>query len=99
MPRAKVIPLHRAASAPEGIAMTLGLSRRSEVGDGAAAALAEPEAEAGEEDRAHGELQRDGSMCGREEGFERARDDGHGDGAGDELHAFRAAEGDGVPTA
>lgn len=62
-------------------------------------AFAKPEAERGEEQCADRELQRDGGVSGGEEGFERARDDEHGDDARDELNGFRAGEGDRVAAA
>ena len=46
-------------------------------------AFSEPQAEAGEEDGADGELYRYGDVGGREEGFEGSGDDEQRDGGGD----------------
>jgi hypothetical protein len=54
----------------------------------------EPQVEQGEEQPADGELEPDGGLRGREEAFEAAGDDQHGNDAGDQARGFDAAAGD-----
>jgi hypothetical protein len=55
-----------------------------------------PEIEQRKEHGADGELEPDGRMRWREEAFQAAGDDEHGDDAGDQARGFETAAGDGV---
>src|ERR1035437_8081238 len=57
------------------------------------AALAQPEAEGGEEERAGCELQSYGGMRRRQERLQRTRDHQQRDGPGDEPHRFASGHG------